>query len=48
MSDSIQISSNNVSIAWLQALRAVKKSPDKLLCVSIMDLENGIKEDPSI
>ena len=48
MSDSIQISSNNVSIAWLQALRAVKKSPDKLLCVSILDLENGIKEDPSI
>lgn len=48
MSDTIQISEANLSLAWLKALSAVLDNKNKPLCISILGLEKGIQEDPQI
>lgn len=48
MSDSIQISENNLSIAWLKGLAEVLTHPNVPLCLSVFGLENGIQEDSHI
>lgn len=48
MSEPILVSDSNVSIAWVKALKSILSNRDSPLCISITNLEDGIKEDVKI